>query len=110
MFSLILDERTLRRVRWGDRPGEMSNYGWLVGAAVQVVMPELELDEKLVGYGQNRVARLVRQEGFDGVAGKPFLDLFHWSNGEGGEFCLESWKQFRARQGDGRSEAPSAAG
>jgi hypothetical protein len=49
---------------------------------------------------------MMRKEGFDGIAGKPFLDLSHWSNGEGGEFCLESWEQFRTRRGSGQGEAP----
>jgi len=110
IFPFILDHRTLRQIWHRDRPGQRSNYGWLTGALVRVVMPELDFDQQLLAYGNDYVARMMRKEGFDGIAGKPFLDLFHWSNGEGGEFCLESWAQFQARRSDRKSEAPPAAG
>jgi hypothetical protein len=93
-----VDERTLRQLRWGDWPGQNSNYGWLNGGRVRVAMPDLEFEQMLPIYANARVARLIHQEGFDGIAGKPFLDQFHWSNGTGGELCLESWAQFRQRQ------------
>jgi hypothetical protein len=98
VFECILSSRDLARLAWREHPGEMSNYGWLTGGVVRIAMPELECQEWLPAYANARVARLMQEEGFDGIAGKPFLDQFHWSNGAGGELCLESWTQFRQRQ------------
>ncbi len=64
----------------------------------RVLLPEVEFDQQLPAYANNRVVRLIREEGFDGIAGKPFLDQSHFDNGDGGELCLESWAQYRARR------------
>jgi hypothetical protein len=101
MVNFVLDERTLSRIQWYEAAGKPSNYGWLKGGVVRAVMPELEFDRQLHAYALTSLVRMLRNEGFDGIAGKPFLDLFHWSNGEGGEFCLESWAQIRTHQGGG---------
>jgi len=55
---------------------------------VRVGIPALRFDQVIPVYASIRVANFVASEGFDGLAGKPFLDLFRWSNGNGGEFCL----------------------
>jgi len=81
--------------KWGaDKP---SNFGWLTGYVVRVVFPELEFDDEVPAYANGVAVRIARDDGFDGIAGKPFLDNFHYSNGKGGEFCLESWEQYRER-------------
>jgi len=54
----------------------------------------VEFDKKVSAYSNPSLIRMVKGEGFDGIAGKPFLDKFHWENGTGGELCLESWSQF----------------
>jgi len=95
--ELVLDERILRAMmaKWGaDKP---SNFGWLTGYVVRVVFPELEFDDEVPAYANGVAVRIARDDGFDGIAGKPFLDNFHYSNGKGGEFCLESWEQYRER-------------
>jgi len=96
IFPFILDEPTLRQLRRQRVPSQPSNYGWLTGCTVRVVMPEFNLAPQLPAYTNARIIRMMRAEGLDGIAGKPFLDLFHWSNGHGGEFCLESWAQYRS--------------
>ena len=98
IFPLIVSPQRLRQIRRGDRPDETSNYGTLTGGLVRAVMPELGFDQRLIAYANDAVARMVRKEGFDGIAGKPFLDLFHWSNGRGGEFCLTNWDCLRAAE------------
>jgi len=96
-FEFVIDARTLHRLRWREESSQQSNYGQLEGAIMRVVMPEVEFDQHLPAYASSRVVRMTRAEGFDGLAGKPFLDCFHFDNGNGGEFCLESWAQYRAR-------------
>lgn len=97
--ELILDERTLRGLMadWGtDKP---SNFGWLTGYVVRVVMPDLEFDDEVPAYVNRVAVRIARDDGFAGIAGKPFIDHFHWSNGDGGKMCIESWEQYRERRG-----------
>jgi hypothetical protein len=84
---------------WNVAEGKPSNFGWLSGYVVRVVMPEIDFDRQVPAYANSGVVRIARAEGFDGIAGKPFLDYFHFNNGNGGEFCLESWEQYRARHG-----------
>jgi len=98
-FELIVEPRLLQRFRWWKKPSEPSNFGWLEGAVVRVTLPELEFVHYLRAYSNSRAARVARDEGFDGIAGKPFLDHFHWNNGDGGQLCLESWAQYRERHG-----------
>jgi len=83
---------------WGFAASKQSNYGRLEGYSVRVTLPELDFDERLPAYANARALRMATEEGFDGIAGKPFLDYFHWGNGDGGELCLESWAQYRARR------------
>ena len=66
---------------------------------VRVVMPEVEFDQYLPAYANSRVVQITHDEGFDGLAGKPFLDYFHFDNGNGGALCLESWEQYRSHRG-----------
>lgn len=82
---------------WGLEKSQPSNYGLLRGYSVRVVLPEMDFDERLPAYANARALRIAADEGFDGIAGKPFLDRFHVDNGNGGELCLESWAQYRAR-------------
>jgi hypothetical protein len=96
-FEMIVDAQTLKSVKWRGSADQSSNYGWLQGAFVRVVIPALEFAEEMPAYSNPRIVRLMREEGFDGLVGKPFLDRFHWGNGDGGEFCLESWAQYRKR-------------
>ena len=97
--ELVLDERTLRRVMLREVEGRPSNFGWLSGYIVRVVMPEVDFDRQMPAYANSDVMRIARAEGFEGLVGKSFLDYFHFDNGNGGEFCLESWEQYRARRG-----------
>jgi hypothetical protein len=106
--ELVLDERTLERFLWRSSEGRPSNFGWLTGYVVRVVMPEVEFDGQVRAYANRRAVRIARDDGFDGIAGKPFLDQFHFDNGEGGELCLESWAQYRARRGTKPSSQPTA--
>ncbi|MBM3239889.1 hypothetical protein FJZ31_26695 [Candidatus Poribacteria bacterium] len=96
-FEFVIDPRTLHRIQWREEKSQLSNYGWLEGAIVRTVMPEVEFDQFLLAYANRRVVQIARKEGFDGLAGKPFLDHFHFHNGNGGELCLESWAQYRMR-------------
>lgn len=89
--EMILDERLLRRLKCREVEGRTSNFGWLSGYMVRAAIPELHFDHQVRAYGNVRAVRIARDEGFDGIAGKPFFDHFHWSNGDGGELCMESW-------------------
>ena len=65
---------------------------------VRMVLPELDFDRQVRVYANIAAVRIARDDGFDGIAGKPFIDYFHSNNDNGGVFCLESWSQFRARR------------
>lgn len=95
--ELILGERLLQQMMVETARPKASNFGWLRGYVVRIVIPELDFDHRVRAYANPRALRIASEEGFDGIAGKPFLDNFHYSNGEGGEFCLESWEQYRER-------------
>lgn len=98
-FDLIVERGILQRFRWSDEPSKPSNFGWLEGGLVRVSMPELEFVHSVRAYSNTRAVHIARDEGFDGIAGKPFLDYFHWNNGDGGQMCIESWQQYRERRG-----------
>lgn len=59
-----------------------------MGGLAIVGIPILAFRQVVPIYANNRVANFVASEGFDGLAGNPFLDLFRWSNGNGGELCM----------------------
>ncbi|MBI3923268.1 MAG: hypothetical protein HY318_17740 [Armatimonadetes bacterium] len=103
--ELILAERLLQQMMVDTARPKASNFGWLTGYVVRILMPELGFDHRVCAYSNPRALRIASEEGFDGIAGKPFLDNFHYSNGEGGEFCLESWAQYRDRRGMGQSRS-----
>lgn len=51
---------------------------------------------------------LALDDGFDDIAGKPFLDCFHWCNGNGAEPWMESYAQYPERCGIGVADADSS--
>jgi len=104
--ALILAERLVQRLSLHMAKGIETNFGWLWGHAVDVAIPELSFGRTLTAHGSDRVFRIARDEGFDGIAGKALIDHFHWSNGSGGELCLETWEGYRARETD-QASAPT---
>lgn len=95
-FELILDEFTLRRFMLKKVEGRPSNFGWLTGYMVRSVIQEIDFDHQIPAFASAAVVKIARDDGFDGLVGKPFLDRFHFNNDNGGEFCLESWERHRS--------------
>lgn len=96
--ELVLSERSLRQFVWNAAAGIPTNFGWVPGHVVRVVLPALGFDRRLLAYASDSAAKIARADGFAGIAGKAFLDSFHWSNGKGGELCLQTWETYRPRR------------
>lgn len=60
-FEFVIDARTLHRMRWREESRQPSNYGWLEGAMVRVVMPEVEFDQYLPAYANSHLVRIARR-------------------------------------------------
>ncbi|MBI1929360.1 hypothetical protein HYR99_34590 [Candidatus Poribacteria bacterium] len=64
--ELVLDEKPLRQVMLREAEDKPSNFGWLSGYVVRVVMPEVDFDRQVRAYANRQVVQIARAEGFDG--------------------------------------------
>jgi hypothetical protein len=79
-FALIVGEAALSQFKWLDEVGVSTNFGPLNAGWLRVVMPELGLDELVLGYGSDVVLRGARASSadFEGLVGVPFLRLVEY--------------------------------
>ena len=70
----------MAELKWDDVAAANSNFGLLDGGWIRVAMPELGLDQDLVGYSNDAVANAAKRSDpdFEGVVGLPFLRLFEF--------------------------------
>ncbi|PJB70321.1 MAG: hypothetical protein CO095_09030 [Armatimonadetes bacterium CG_4_9_14_3_um_filter_58_7] len=94
--EMILDERTLERLKLNVIEPKPSNFGWLSGYMVRVVMPDVDFDRQVPAYANAAVVKIARADGCDGLVGKPFLDRFHFDDNDVGRFCLQSWAEYHS--------------
>jgi hypothetical protein len=77
---LIVDAATLQQFNQGVAPGMSTNFGPLDGAWFRVQFPDVGIDEDILGYGSDAVARAAgaSHADFDGLAGLPLLRLMEY--------------------------------
>jgi hypothetical protein len=64
-------------LKQGDAPDVNTNFGTLQGGWLHVLMPELGLDQYLVGYASDAVVTATKAScpDFEGLAGLPLLRM-----------------------------------
>lgn len=78
--AIIVDAATLRDFNQGLAPGLSTNFGTLDGGWLRVQIPEVALDEDVLGYGSDVVAQAAGEShpDFAGLAGLPLLRLIEY--------------------------------
>jgi hypothetical protein len=95
-FELIISSKDLDRFKHkrGQRVG--TNFGIVTGGWLQVVVPDLHFEEKVIGFASDRVveAATASSPHFDGLAGLPLLRKFQFG-GDAGWFWLRPARKRR---------------
>ena len=78
--AIIITQALLGRLTWRSASDVQSNFGILEGGWLHVIMPELGLDQDVVGYANDAVvaASKASSPDFEGLAGLPFLRLVEY--------------------------------
>jgi hypothetical protein len=78
--AVILGHTDLALLLRSPAAGANSNFGPLVGAWLELHMPELGLGSQVLGYGNHQVVQAVQRDStdFSGVAGLPLLRLVEY--------------------------------
>ncbi len=77
-----------------DADDHYSNFGWLEGGWLRLAMPELGLDQDLLGYASDDVVTATQAScpDFAGLAGLAFLRLVEYG-GDADEFWIRPGQQ-----------------
>lgn len=80
----------MARVKDGDAPDVRTNFGVLHGAWVHVAIPELGLQQAIMGYASDAVSKAAKASDidFEGLAGLPLLRLMEYG-GNADSFWLK---------------------
>ncbi len=83
--AIIISADLMNEVRWREASLVDSNFGSMDGGWLRIAIPELEFDEKVLGYGNDKVVSVVKKSdpGFHGLAGLPLLRLFKYGGNDG---------------------------
>ena len=78
--AVIISQATMARLKLRAAPGFHSNFGPLEGGWLRLCMPELGLDQELLGYGSDTVVKSTKASSsdFEGLAGLPLLRLVEY--------------------------------
>ena len=78
--EVVVGLSVLARLRRRAAMNVNTNFGWLVGAWLELSMPELGLVCPLVGFGNDRIVAGARASSpdFEGLVGLPFLRLIEY--------------------------------
>lgn len=89
--AIIVDSVTMRSLRWRESIITDSNFGPLEGGWLRIVIPEVALDVRTLGYANDSVVNVVRRSdsGFAGLVGLPLLRMVEYG-GDGGWFWVRS--------------------
>lgn len=81
--AIIISQALMASLKLRAAPDLTTNFGLLQAGWLRVIVPELRLDEKMVGYASDTVvaAAMSSSTDFEGLAGLPFLRL------------VESWRK-----------------
>jgi hypothetical protein len=75
--AIIIGSQQMAALKTGDGPDVTTNFGLLEGGWLQLAMPELGLNQPVLGYAGDAVlaAAQASHADFDGLAGLPLLRL-----------------------------------
>jgi hypothetical protein len=75
--ALIISQALMARLKQRAAPDVHSNFGLLQGGWLHLTMPELGLDQDVVGYASDAVMTATKASSpdFEGLAGLPLLRL-----------------------------------
>jgi len=78
--SVIVSRDNLQRLQTLEGAGMATNFGPLPGGWLQLAMPELGLDQLILGYASDSLVAAVQMDhpDFQGVAGLPLLRLVEY--------------------------------
>lgn len=78
--AIIISQALMAKLKQRTAPDLRSNFGLLEGGWVHLTIPELGLDEDLVGYASDAVVAATKASSADleGLAGLPFLRLLEY--------------------------------
>lgn len=78
--AIIISQAAMTRLPHGDAPGMNTNFGPLGGGWLHVCMPELGLEQDVLGFASDMVvtATTASNPNFEGLAGLPLLRLFEY--------------------------------
>jgi hypothetical protein len=78
--AIIITQALLGRLTWRSASDVQSNFGLLEGGWLHLTVPELRLDQDVVGYANDAVvaASKASSPDFEGLAGLPFLRLVEY--------------------------------
>lgn len=93
-FVVILSHSLMRNLRNKIEHSKHSNFGVLEGGVLHLSMPELGVDQDVLGYGSDVVASYIQASSldFDGLVGLPFLRLLEYG-GDADEFWIRPLQQ-----------------
>jgi hypothetical protein len=75
--ALVCSQAVMARLKQRSAPDVHTNFGSLEGGWIRLNMPELGLDQEIVGYASDMVVNAAKASSsdFDGLAGLPLLRL-----------------------------------
>lgn len=78
--AIIVSQALMARLKQRAAPDVHSNFGLLDGGWLHLTMPELGLDQDVLGYASDAVATATKAShaDFEGLAGLPFLRLLEY--------------------------------
>jgi hypothetical protein len=78
--AVIISQALMARLKLRAAPDVQSNFGLLEGGWLHLTMPELGLDQDVVGFGSDAVGTAAKASSpdFEGLAGLPFFRLLEY--------------------------------
>lgn len=75
--AIVISTIAMAKLSFLAAPDINSNFGLLEGGWLRIDMPELSLDQEIIGYASDAVAGATKRSdpAFQGLAGLPFLRL-----------------------------------
>lgn len=89
--AIVISTIAMAKLNFLAAPDIKNNFGLLEGGWLRIDMPELGLDQEIIGYASDAVAIATKRSdpAFQGLAGLPFLRLVEFG-GDAASFWLRA--------------------
>ena len=78
--AIVISTTRMAQFKRANGPKMSTNFGLLTGGWLQIVIPELKIDKRVLGYANDAVVAAAKASSpdFEGLAGLPLLQLLEY--------------------------------